>query len=121
MIYAQQTSDERNPSVLSEKVFYDEALLNLFYAIHTSMDKTNITPRRYFMLLESYRQVYLNKRTTIVQRQKHLKSGVSKLSDARRVVDDLRRNAQDKQRELAIKQQEADEALKQITKSMGVS
>ena len=36
-------------------------------------------------------------------------------------MDDLKRNAEIKQKELAIKQHEADEALKQITKSMAVS
>ena len=85
------------------------------------MDTKYHTPRRYLSLLETYRQVYVTKQTAIIKRQKHLKSGVSKLNDARKVVDDLRRNAEYKQKELAIKQQEADDALKQITKSMAVS
>jgi dynein heavy chain 2 len=85
------------------------------------MEKKYVTPRRYLILLETYRQVYLSKQQAIIKRQKHLKSGVSKLSDARKVVDDLKRNAEVKQRELAVKQHEADEALKQITKSMAVS
>ena len=118
MLFSKNPTDEKN---CKEKVFFDDNLANCFYAIYKSTEKKYLTPRRYLMLLETYRQVYLTKQSAIVKRQHHLKSGVSKLSDARKVVDDLRRNAEGKQRELAVKQHEADDALKQITKSMAVS
>lgn len=118
MLFSKDRSDEKE---FTEKLHVDDDLTQLFYYVHQSMEKKYHTPRRYLSLLESYRQVYLSKQHAIVKRQKHLKSGVSKLSDAKKVVDDLRRNAEVKQRELAVKQHEADDALKQITKSMAVS
>jgi len=118
MLFSKDHSDEKG---LAEKFTFDDELAKLFTYIYHSMDTKYHTPRRYLSLLETYRQVYVTKQTAIIKRQKHLKSGVSKLNDARKVVDDLRRNAEYKQKELAIKQQEADDALKQITKSMAVS
>jgi dynein heavy chain 2 len=121
MLYSKDPSDENLKGEFTEKINLDDESVKLFYYIHQSMEKKYVTPRRYLILLETYRQVYLSKQHAIVKRQKHLKSGVSKLSEARKVVDDLKRNAEVKQRELAVKQHEADEALKQITKSMAVS
>jgi dynein heavy chain 2 len=120
MLFSKDRSDESKGD-FTEKINLDDESAKLFYYIHQSMEKKYVTPRRYLILLETYRQVYLSKQQAIIKRQKHLKSGVSKLSDARKVVDDLKRNAEVKQRELAVKQHEADEALKQITKSMAVS
>jgi dynein heavy chain 2 len=121
MLYSKDPSDENLKGEFTEKINLDDESVKLFYYIHQSMEKKYVTPRRYLILLETYRQVYLSKQHAIVKRQKHLKSGVSKLSEARKVVDDLKRNAEVKQRELAVKQHEADDALKQITKSMAVS
>jgi dynein heavy chain 2 len=118
MLFSKDRSDEKG---FTEKLNIDDELSKLFFYIHQSMDKKYHTPRRYLNLLETYREVYLSKQHAIVKRQQHLKSGVSKLSEARKVVDDLKRNAEVKQKELAVKQHEADEALKQITKSMAVS
>ena len=121
MLFSKERSDEDAKDGYTGKINLDDNLAQSFYSIHKSMEKKYLTPRRYLMLLETYRQVYLSKQHAVVKRQKHLKSGVSKLSDARKVVDDLKRNAEVKQKELAVKQHEADEALKQITKSMAVS
>lgn len=121
MVFSAERPDEGSNDSFTEKINLNDDLIQLFYYIHQSMEKKYLTPRRYLVLLETYRQVYLSKHHAVVKRQKHLKSGVSKLSDARKVVDDLKRNAEVKQKELAIKQHEADDALKQITKSMAVS
>ena len=120
MLFSKDRSEEESKGVPNEKINIDDALSNLFYSIHQSMENKFLTPRRYLVLLETYREVYLTKQHAIIKRQKHLKSGVSKLNDARKVVDDLKRNAEVKQKALAVKQHEADEALKQITKSMAV-
>ena len=117
MLFSKENSDEKG---LTGKVELDDELSKAFYYIHTTMDKKYLTPKRFLTLLETYRQVYLTKQQTTGKRQQHLKSGVSKLSEARKVVDDLKRNAEVKSKELAVKQREADEALKQITKSMAV-
>ena len=114
-------ANNTNKDPLKAKIDLDDELCQLIYAVHKTLEQKYFTPRRYLMLLETYRHVFLSKQRAIVQRQQHLKSGVSKLSDARKVVDDLKRTAEVKQRELAVKQHEADDALKQITKSMSVS
>ena len=118
MLFAKDRSDGQD---LTQKIELDDELSKAFYYIHKTMEKKYLTPKRYLTLLETYRQVYLSKQRTVGKRQQHLKSGVSKLSEARKLVDDLKRNAEVKQKELAVKQREADEALKQITKSMAVS
>jgi len=105
-------------SKTSSDAVIDDDLSKAFYSIHKIMEKKYLTPKRYLTLIETYRDVYLTKHQMISKRQQHLKSGVSKLNEARKLVDDLKNNAQIKQKELAVKQQEADEALKQITKSM---
>ena len=121
MLFSKDSSDEGSKTGLTGKIELDEDLAKSFYAIHKTMENKYLTPKRFLVLLETYRQVYLSKQQTVGKRQQHLKSGVSKLSDARKVVDDLKRNAEIKQKELAVKQHEADDALKQITKSMAVS
>ena len=121
MLFSKDRSDENIKGGLTGKIELDEELSKSFYYIHQTMEKKYLTPKRYLILLETYRQVYLTKQHAVSKRQQHLKSGVSKLSEARKLVDDLKRNAEIKQKELGIKQHEADEALKQITKSMAVS
>jgi dynein heavy chain 2, cytosolic len=116
MVFARTDANEKQ----TDKIYFDDDLSTLAYGIHKTIEKKYSTPRRYLVFLDTYKQVYRTKQTAIVQRQQHLKSGVSKLSDARQVVDNLKRNAEGKQRELAVKQREADDALKQITKSMTV-
>jgi len=121
MLFSKNRSDENIKGGVTEKIDLDDELSKSFYLIHETMEKKYLTPKRFLILLETYRQVYLTKNQAVSKRQQHLKSGVSKLSEARKVVDDLKRNAEIKQKELAVKQHEADEALKQITKSMAVS
>jgi len=121
MLFSKDRSDENLKGGIVGKIELDDELSKSFYYIHQTMEKKYLTPKRYLILLETYRQVYLTKHQAISKRQQHLKSGVSKLSEARKLVDDLKRNAEIKQKELGVKQHEADEALKQITKSMAVS
>ena len=102
MLFSKDRTDENSKGEFTEKINLDDDLAKLFYQIHQSMEKKYSTPRRYLVLLETYRQVYLSKQHASIKRQKHLKSGVSKLSEARKVVDDLKRNAEVKQKELAV-------------------
>ena len=49
------------------------------------------------------------------------KAGVSKLTDAKALVDDLKQKAGEQSQQLAEKQAEADAALREITASMQVN
>ena len=51
------------------------------------------TPRRYVTFLHTYETVYSQKKKGIEEKQKHLQAGVSKLNDAKKVVDKLKRKA----------------------------
>lgn len=51
----------------------------------------------------------------------YLQAGVSKLTDAKALVDDLKQKAGEQSRQLAEKQEEADAALREITASMQVN
>ena len=85
MLFSKDRPKKIRKEVLQKKLNIDEELSKLFYYIHQSMEKKYLTPRRYLILLETYRQVYLSKQHAIVsKRQQHLKSGVSKLSEARK-------------------------------------
>lgn len=50
----------------------------------------------------------------------HLQAGVSKLNEAKALVDELKRRAAEQRALLKTKQQEADSALQEITASMQV-
>ena len=76
------------------------------------------TPRQYITLLRTYQLVYSSKKQGVAKRQAHLQAGVSKLNDARALVDELKRKAGVQRALLAEKQAEADVALKEITASM---
>lgn len=120
-MFSKDRSIDNSRGDITGKINLDDELSKFFYAIHKTVEKKYLTPKRFLVLLETFQEVYLTKQHAVSTRQQHLKSGVSKLSDARKLVDDLKRNAEIKQKELAVKQHEADDALKQITKSMAVS
>ncbi|XP_067663541.1 cytoplasmic dynein 2 heavy chain 1-like isoform X1 [Haliotis asinina] len=95
-----------------------EELCRCFLQVHESCHMFGATPRRYMVFLNTYNQVYNAKKQSIEQRQQHLQAGVSKLNDAKHLVDELKRKAADQSQLLAQKQSEADAALREITVSM---
>ncbi|XP_053400577.1 cytoplasmic dynein 2 heavy chain 1-like [Mercenaria mercenaria] len=97
-----------------------EELLKGFLHVHESAAQANMgaTPRRYIAFLNTYQQVYSNKKRGIETRQHHLQAGVSKLNEAKQLVDELKRKAGEQSVLLAEKQNEADQALSHITESM---
>ncbi|PAA68244.1 hypothetical protein BOX15_Mlig013490g1 [Macrostomum lignano] len=95
-----------------------ESLLKLFLHVHESVPAVSATPRRYINLLNTYKSLYSGKKSKIQEKKEHLKAGVSKLNEAKDLVDELKRKAADQQVLLTEKQTEADEALKEITQAM---
>ncbi|XP_069942834.1 cytoplasmic dynein 2 heavy chain 1 isoform X1 [Cherax quadricarinatus] len=92
--------------------------LNSFLAIYESLPTHLATPRRYLTLLHSYRLIHNTKKEGVIQRQRHLKAGVAKLNEARKVVSELKAEAAEKEAVLAEKQSEANHALELITDTM---
>ncbi|KAM7436007.1 Cytoplasmic dynein 2 heavy chain 1 [Porites harrisoni] len=95
-----------------------EELVKNFLQIHESCSDKDAAPRRYMTFLKTYKQVYNEKKEGVVKRQQHLQAGVSKLTDAKALVDDLKQKAGEQSQQLAEKQAEADAALREITASM---
>ncbi|PIO40456.1 hypothetical protein AB205_0197530, partial [Aquarana catesbeiana] len=86
--------------------------------IHESCKAHCATPRRYMTFLQVYEALFNSKRTELTKKQKHLQAGVSKLNEAKSLVDELKRKAGEQSLLLKSKQAEADSALQEITTSM---
>ncbi|KAL3878520.1 hypothetical protein ACJMK2_030860 [Sinanodonta woodiana] len=97
-----------------------EDILKCFVFIHEACTNASLvaTPRRYVSFVNTYQQVYNNKKQGIEKRQHHLQAGVSKLNEAKQLVDELKRKAAEQSQLLAEKQAEADSALREITTAM---
>ncbi|KAI0210443.1 Cytoplasmic dynein 2 heavy chain 1 [Lamellibrachia satsuma] len=95
-----------------------DELLKAFLHIHESCHNYGATPRRYMAFLHAYQNVYMKKKSGLEERQQHLQAGVSKLNEAKELVDNLKRKAAEQSLVLAEKQTEADNSLKEITTTM---
>uniref|UniRef100_A0A3P9QAB0 Cytoplasmic dynein 2 heavy chain 1 n=1 Tax=Poecilia reticulata TaxID=8081 RepID=A0A3P9QAB0_POERE len=90
----------------------------LFLMVHESCKENGATPSQYMAFLHVYTTLHSRKQNQLTTRQQHLQAGVSKLNEAKALVDDLKRRAAEQSELLKTKQQEADAALQEITSSM---
>ncbi|CAD5120552.1 DgyrCDS9119 [Dimorphilus gyrociliatus] len=95
-----------------------DQLLNGFLFIHKSCQSLDATPRKFLAFVNMYSNLYDAKKSTIEVRRGHLQAGISKLNEAKELVDNLKREAGEQSVILTQKQEEADKALKEITKTM---
>ncbi|XP_024132434.1 cytoplasmic dynein 2 heavy chain 1 [Oryzias melastigma] len=93
-------------------------LCRFFLMVHESCKEHGATPSQYMAFLHVYTSLYSRKKNQLTTRQQHLQAGVSKLNEAKALVDDLKRRAAEQSALLKTKQQEADAALQEITTSM---
>ncbi|KAJ8798091.1 hypothetical protein J1605_001582 [Eschrichtius robustus] len=96
----------------------DPDFLKSFLLIHESCKAYGATPSRYMTFLHVYSAISSSKRKELLKRQSHLQAGVSKLNEAKALVDELNRKAGEQSVLLKTKQDEADSALQEITVSM---
>ncbi|KAG7470921.1 hypothetical protein MATL_G00119020 [Megalops atlanticus] len=89
-----------------------------FLMIHESCREYGATPSQYMAFLQVYSSIYSSKQAELIKRQSHLQAGVSKLNEAKALVDDLKGRAAEQSALLKTKQAEADAALQEITVSM---
>ncbi|MFT7803200.1 cytoplasmic dynein 2 heavy chain 1 [Arapaima gigas] len=130
-----ESSMKKIPEMMLSKVFSEEQaesgqktsktklsghmdLFPSFLAIHESCREYGATPSRYLAFLCMYSSIYSNKQAALTIRQRHLQAGVSKLNEAKALVDELKRRAAEQSALLRTKQAEADAALQEITVSM---
>ncbi|XP_017286523.1 cytoplasmic dynein 2 heavy chain 1 isoform X3 [Kryptolebias marmoratus] len=90
----------------------------LFLTVHESCREHGATPSQYLAFLHVYTALHSRKQSQLTTRQQHLQAGVSKLNEAKTLVDDLKKRAAEQSALLKTKQQEADAALQEITTSM---
>ncbi|KAM6946318.1 LOW QUALITY PROTEIN: cytoplasmic dynein 2 heavy chain 1 [Aplochiton taeniatus] len=93
-------------------------LCRSFLLVHESCREQGATPSQYMAFLQLYTALYQSKQSQLTLRQQHLQAGVSKLNEAKALVDELKRRAAEQSTLLRTKQQEADSALQEITSSM---
>uniref|UniRef100_A0A8B9SHL9 Cytoplasmic dynein 2 heavy chain 1 n=1 Tax=Anas platyrhynchos TaxID=8839 RepID=A0A8B9SHL9_ANAPL len=103
---------------LKKKHSGDSDFFKSFLAIHESCKMYGATPSRYMTFLHIYSSINNSKRRELIKRQNHLQAGVSKLNEAKALVDELNRKAGEQSILLKTKQDEADAALQEITVSM---
>ncbi|KAK7078013.1 hypothetical protein SK128_012525 [Halocaridina rubra] len=110
------------PSMLLQENEKDSSggaeFLQSFLTIHESLPTHLATPKRYMSLLHTYQAIHAKKKEGVTTRQQHLKAGVSKLKEARKVVSELKSEAAKKEKILNEKQGEANKALQLITDTM---
>ncbi|KAJ9599677.1 hypothetical protein L9F63_026473 [Diploptera punctata] len=105
------TSGRRRSSV-------NDNLIDNFVRIHEQVSEKLTTPLRYTFFIHTYIHIYRCKKVDIQQRQQRLQAGVSKLTEARQVVDALKSQAAVQEQKLAEKQEKANSALQMITETM---
>ncbi|OMJ92391.1 hypothetical protein SteCoe_4833 [Stentor coeruleus] len=99
-----------------QEIHDKQDIIKLAMYIHSSVP--NGVLRNFIDLLKTFRKIYALKVNSQGGQSSHLKAGLDKLKEAEKLVDDLRISAEGKKKLLAVKQKEADEALKKITEAM---
>ncbi|XP_064157010.1 dynein cytoplasmic 2 heavy chain 1 isoform X2 [Anguilla rostrata] len=121
MLLSQASAEEEQSSGKKghkRKTSGQSELCKSFLRIHESCREYGATPSQYMALLQVYGSIYSSKRAELIKRQRHLQAGVSKLNEAKALVDDLKGRAAEQSTLLRTKQAEADAALQEITVSM---
>ncbi|XP_038236236.1 cytoplasmic dynein 2 heavy chain 1 isoform X1 [Dermochelys coriacea] len=121
MLFADLDEQEKTGRAHKEpkkKYSGDSDFLKSFLVIHESCKAYGATPSRYMTFLRLYSAINSSKRAELLKRQSHLQAGVSKLNEAKALVDELNRKAGEQSILLKTKQDEADAALQEITVSM---
>ncbi|XP_058887125.1 cytoplasmic dynein 2 heavy chain 1-like [Acipenser ruthenus] len=121
MLLSKTSGQEENKGGKKEhnrKISGQDALTKSFLVIHESCKEYGATPSEYMTFLHIYSTIYSSKKTELIKRQSHLQAGVSKLNEAKALVDELKSKAAEQSTLLRTKQAEADAALQEITVSM---
>jgi len=104
----------QTPLVLKQMV----ALHQRLEASSTQGHHADATPRMYVALTKVWRMIYASQRQKISDRVEHLSGGLAKLAEAEQEVARMSKTANDQRALLTQKQEEADQAMEQIQRSM---
>ena len=96
-----------------------ELLLDMMISIHSSsVTQQNATPKDYISFLRTWANLCNMKRSELVRDVSHLEAGLEKLESAAKIVNDLRTNAAQQEKDLKIAQAAADRAMEDISKAL---
>eukprot|EP01035_Chromulina_nebulosa_P017589 gene17589-23159_t len=96
-----------------------EELINTIISIHSSMIDSDATPKDFITLLQTWKNLFESKHLELNRDLTHLKAGLSKLESASQIVNDLRTNAAQQEKDLRNAQEAADRAMEEISKALG--
>ncbi|KAI8328287.1 dynein heavy chain [Blakeslea trispora] len=103
-----------------------EAVVNALVFVHQSLYEINAklskrqgrhnyaTPRHFLDFISHYVRLYNEKREDLEEQQRHLNVGLEKLKDTVIKVEELRKSLAIKKSQLEVKQNQADEKIKQM-------
>ncbi|KAI5737300.1 hypothetical protein M8J76_012015 [Diaphorina citri] len=112
-----RTLAENSDAMKGSSTDYHESLIKIHQ--HASLlYEMNGTPMRFTNFVKTNLSIYGNKYKTITDRQSRLQAGITKLTEAKNVVDSLKKEAAEQESKLAEKQSKATSALEMITQTM---
>ena len=95
-----------------------EELIEMVMAIHESCMGLNATPKDYVSFLQTWHTLFTMKKKELLADLGHLEAGLFKLDSASEIVNDLRTNAVQQEKDLRIAQAAADKAMEEISKAI---
>lgn len=113
-----EKTDGDHTGFISNEQEKRQQFITAFKTIFQSLPEGWTYPRRYVTLIHNYAMLYNQKRVKIVTQVEKLKAGVSKLNEAKAIVEKLKGDAAVQEVTLAEKQSEANKALEMITITM---
>ncbi|KAK5644082.1 hypothetical protein RI129_007927 [Pyrocoelia pectoralis] len=93
-------------------------LVKGFFELHGTISHNIAIPSRFISFVKTYIEIFSDKVNIISKRQSKLQAGVTKLTDAKNVVDELKLKAKEQQEKLSQKQEKANAALDMISSTM---
>lgn len=100
------------------EVVVDNDLVEMVIGIHESCSSLQATPRDYLALLQTWVFLYNLKKAELTRELGHLEAGLFKLDSASEIVNDLRTNAKQQEKDLRVAQAAADRAMEEISKAI---
>jgi dynein heavy chain 2 len=95
-----------------------EELIEMVMAIHESCSGLNATPKDYVSFLQTWHSLFSMKKKELLRDLGHLEAGLFKLDSASEIVNDLRTNAAQQEKDLRVAQAAADRAMEEISKAI---
>ncbi|XP_044749353.1 cytoplasmic dynein 2 heavy chain 1 [Coccinella septempunctata] len=106
--------DKSNSKDKSHEIKATEKFTDIFEMVDTRVKN----PRKYIQLIQIYMELYKQNISVIATKQKKLKAGVAKLTEAKDLVSELKQKAHVQEERLAEKQKKANAALDMISSTM---